>query len=182
MLAGGPDALAALLFHELAHQKLYVKDDSEFNEAYATAVEEHGATLWLAEHAGAAAVEAYRRQLERRDAFAELVRRQQRRLEAVYGGEGDAEAKRRGKAEAFALLRAEYAALRRAWGGATEYDAWFEAELNNATLAALATYRRWVPVLRSRLEALGIEAFQAEMAALAELDAQARHARLTALE
>ena len=35
MVGGGEQYVASLLFHELAHQKLYVKDDSEFSEAFA---------------------------------------------------------------------------------------------------------------------------------------------------
>lgn len=182
MLAGGADMLAGLLFHELAHQKVYVKGDTEFNEAYATAVEEHGMELWLAEHADAGALTAYRESRRRRDAFAELVLRQQRRLAAVYASVADAEAKRRDKREAFERMRAEYAELRREWGAGAGYDAWFEAELNNARLAAFATYRRWLPALRARVEAVGIAAFQAEIAALAMLGEDERQARLASWE
>lgn len=178
MLTGGVDGLAGLLFHELAHQKVYVTGASEFNEAYATAIEEHGMTLWLAEHADARALDAYGRTRARRDAFAELVARQQQRLEQIYASSADAEAKRRDKREAFARMREEYAELARGWGGGGEYDAWFEAELNNARLAAVTTYRRWLPAFRSRLEAIGIDAFQAEVETLAELDAAERTARL----
>lgn len=182
MLAGGVDSLAGLLFHELAHQKVYVKGDTEFNEAYATAVEEHGMRLWLAEHADDGALAAYLESRRRRDAFAELVLRQQRRLAAVYASGADVEAKRRDKREAFERMRAEYAELRREWGGDAAYDAWFETELNNARLAALATYRRWLPALRARVEAVGIAAFQTEIAAVAMLDDDERAARLASWE
>src|SRR4029079_10713404 len=40
--------VARLIFHELAHQLLYVKSDSIFNESFATAVEEAGLARWLA--------------------------------------------------------------------------------------------------------------------------------------
>ncbi len=40
--------LARLIFHELAHQVVYVKDDTSFNESFATAVEEEGIARWLA--------------------------------------------------------------------------------------------------------------------------------------
>ena len=44
-----PDAeLARLIFHELAHQVLYVGGDTLFNESFATAVEEAGLRRWLA--------------------------------------------------------------------------------------------------------------------------------------
>jgi predicted aminopeptidase len=42
--------LAALIFHELTHQLLYVSDDSTFNESFASAVEEIGLQLWLEQH------------------------------------------------------------------------------------------------------------------------------------
>src|SRR6185503_6251921 len=38
--------LAELLFHELAHQKLFIAGDTDFNEAFATAVAEEGVERW----------------------------------------------------------------------------------------------------------------------------------------
>src|SRR2546423_120331 len=66
MIGGGVQNVASLLFHELAHQKLYVKDDSEFNEAFATAIEEYGTERWLGAHADEASLAAYRRRLRHR--------------------------------------------------------------------------------------------------------------------
>ena len=40
--------LARLIFHELAHQVVYTKDDTMFNESFAVAVERLGGTRWLA--------------------------------------------------------------------------------------------------------------------------------------
>src|SRR5687767_14758623 len=43
-----PDAqLARLVFHELAHQLVYAKNDTTFNESFAVAVEEEGVKRWL---------------------------------------------------------------------------------------------------------------------------------------
>ena len=39
--------LASIIFHELTHQMLYVPNDSSFNEALATTVEEEGVRRWL---------------------------------------------------------------------------------------------------------------------------------------
>jgi predicted aminopeptidase len=39
--------LVGVLFHELAHQVLYIRDDTGFNESFATAVEEFGVLRWL---------------------------------------------------------------------------------------------------------------------------------------
>ena len=75
-------------------------------------------------------------------------------------------------------MREEYATLKKEWGGTTDYDAWFAQPLNNAVLASVATYRRWLPGLRWRLRECGLEAFYAEVSALAELTPQEREARL----
>ena len=48
MLGWSDAQLAATLFHELAHQVVYVPGDSEFNESFATVVEEAGLERWLA--------------------------------------------------------------------------------------------------------------------------------------
>ena len=39
--------LASIVFHELTHQLLYARNDSSFNEALATTVEEEGVRRWL---------------------------------------------------------------------------------------------------------------------------------------
>ena len=44
--------LAGLIFHEFAHQRLYVKGDSGFNEAFASVVGEIGMERWLASREG----------------------------------------------------------------------------------------------------------------------------------
>jgi predicted aminopeptidase len=64
------------------------------------------------------------------------------------------------------------------WGGNAEYDAWFAQPLNNATLAAVATYTRWLPLLRARLESRGLDGFYADTAALAKLKNDERAERL----
>lgn len=180
MLTGGDEYIAALLFHELAHQRLYVKSDSEFNEAFATAVEEYGLELWLRETRGEAALATYRARMLRRAQFGQLVASQQTRLRAIYAGPLDAEAKRMAKRDAFATMREEYGRLKEQWGGVSEYDRWFDNALNNATLAAIATYRQWLPALRTRLDTLGIEGFYDEMERLAALPSEERYAWLEA--
>lgn len=178
MIASGGQSIAALLIHELAHQKFYLKDDSELNEAFATAVEEYGTELWLTRTGNGNAVSEYRARMQRRTDFSRLVSEQQERLRAVFARADSAEAMRTAKEAAFDTMRAEYAALRQSWGGATDYDAWFDRPLNNAHLASVATYRRWLPGLRWLIEAQGPEAFYAEMEALRELTLNERRARL----
>jgi predicted aminopeptidase len=178
MLGGDVASVAGTLFHELAHQKLYVQDDSELSEAFATAVEEHGVELWLAANGEVAALQAYRERTLRRAQFAALVAGQQLRLEAIFALDTDVATKLAAKAEAFATMRAEYADLKEQWGGVTDYDGWLAGPLNNATLVAIATYRRWLPALKWRLQGVGVAEFYAEVEALAELPDQERTRRL----
>ena len=182
MVRGGEQYVASLLFHELAHQKLYVKDDSEFSEAFATVVEDLGTERWLTLHAGPADLERYRLRRQRRVEFSELVAAQQARLRALYASADPPEQLRAAKQRAFETLRTEYEARKAGWGGSAEYDAWFAQPLNNAALAAVATYTRWLPALRARLAAVGLTAFYTDAAALAELDAKEREERLRVWE
>jgi len=46
MLDRSDPSIASLLFHELAHQQLYVGDDSTFNESFASFVEKEGLKQW----------------------------------------------------------------------------------------------------------------------------------------
>jgi predicted aminopeptidase len=182
MVNGGEQYVASLLFHELAHQRLYVKSDSEFSEAFAMVVEEVGTERWLAEHGTTADLTRYRTRRQRREQFGELIGVQQARLRALYASGAPPEQLRDGKERAFDTLRREYEALKASWQGNADYDAWFAQPLNNATLASVATYTRWLPALRSRLEEVGLHAFYVDAAAVAELDALQREERLRAWE
>ena len=180
MLEGGDEYVAALLFHELAHQRLYIKDDSEFNEAFASAIEEFGMELWLGETQSQEALHRYRARLARRTEFGALVARLQSRLREIYADGADEDRMRAAKATAFASLREEYEALKGQWDGASEYDGWFEQSMNNATLAAVATYRQWLPALKQRLATVGLSEFYADAERLTDLSSAEREAWLTA--
>jgi predicted aminopeptidase len=95
-----PD-LAETLFHELAHQKVYVKDDSAFNEAFAEAVAQEGVARWL-HHAGRPdELAGWQENLSRDEQFVGLLQEARARLEALYADVGDARRKRAGKARVF---------------------------------------------------------------------------------
>ncbi len=178
MLDRGEEYIASVLFHELAHQKLYIADDSELSEAFATAVEEYGVALWLGERGASDALEHYRQRAGRQDAFGRLVGAQQARLGEIYESPLSDDQKRAAKAESFELMQDEYASLKARWDGADDYDAWFAQPLNNAALATVATYRRWLPALRSQLDRVGLDAFYREMETVAALPADERAAVL----
>lgn len=178
MMNGGEQYVASVLFHELAHQEVYVKDDSELSEAFAMVVEELGTERWLMRNATAADLERYRQRRARRAQFGALIVAQQARLRELYANGTPGEELRAAKARAFDTLRSDYSALKATWGGAADYDAWFAQPLNNAALASVATYTQWVPALKARLDRVGLAAFYADVAALEELDADGRATRL----
>ena len=178
MIVRDDAAVAAVLFHELAHQRVYIKGDTELSESYATAVEQHGVEAWLRAQGATEALAGYRARIGRQNEFALLVARHRDRLAALYAEPLAADAMRAAKAEAYGAMRADYAALKASWGGIADYDAWFAGELNNATLVAITSYARWVPALRARLEARGPVPFHAEVERIAGLDIDERIATL----
>ena len=143
--------LARLIFHELAHQVVYLKGDSTFNESFATAVEEAGVQRWLALRRDAAVEEEYRRFADRRREFLALLRAQRAVLKELYASDLADEDKRREKARAFAELQDGYQRLKAQWGGYRGYDRWFAQAPGNAHLGAVATYDALVPAFRNLL-------------------------------
>src|SRR5690606_32875324 len=79
--------IAGLLFHELAHQRLYVRGDTAFSESFAMTVELEGVRRWLEANGEADEYARYARTLERRQQFTQLVLRYRDRLEALYAAE-----------------------------------------------------------------------------------------------
>jgi predicted aminopeptidase len=178
---GYPDAeIARLMFHELAHQVLYVSGDTMFNESFATAVEIEGMDRWLEHNGTAQQREAYDRRQEYKRGFVELVLACRDRLRALYASDLDDDAKRARKAQTFAQLKADYQALRQSWNGYAGYDRFFEGELNNAHIVPVATYSELVPAFRRLLAENGgdFKRFYVEAKAIGRLNAEQRTARL----
>lgn len=147
--------VARLVFHELAHQVLYVKGDTTFNESFATAVEQVGVERWLADREARTGDrgprETWQAFAARRLGFVSMLRRHRAALERVYASARSDDEKRRAKAEVFAQLRSDYAELKQQWGGFAGYDRWFEQPLTNAHLASIASYTERVPAFRALL-------------------------------
>lgn len=175
--------LAELLFHELAHQRLYIANDTAFNEAFATAVGQLGAERWLERHGSTEEREEFAADLRRREAFLNLVTETRVRLATLYASPADDAEKRAGKQRILAELQSRHQDLRQAWGGYAGYDRWFARDLNNAKLAGVSTYYRWVPafVALFEQEARDFPAFYRAVEALGRLPFAEREARLEAL-
>jgi predicted aminopeptidase len=181
---GGSEAeLARLIFHELAHQQLYVADDTVFNESFATAVERIGVRLWLAQHGSDAARVQYRDAQARRDDFRELTLRWRGQLQQLYASPLPEADKLAAKARMLDALRAEYRQIKQQrWNGFAGYDAWFDT-VNNASLGVLAAYTELAADFERLFEQQGRDftRFYAEAARIAALPKAERHATLRAI-
>ena len=172
--------LARLMFHELAHQIVYVDGDTPFNESYATAVERLGLARWQAASGRSADDPVPAR---RRDDFRAIARRTRAALADLYASDVGDDRKRAGKAVLLAALRDELTALKAdatgPWAGFNGYDDWV-AKANNASLALQAAYDSGVPAFEQLFQQQGgdFSRFHAEVRRLAALPAAQRRAAL----
>jgi len=175
------DELVGTIFHELAHQKLYLKGDTTFNESFATFVQREGLRQWhAAEHIAPSDPGAARR----RHRFTELVLATRQRLQPIYASHRSDAAKRRLKQAAFATLRARYRALRAGpWRDHDDYDAWMAQPLNNATLLPFGLYDTEVPAFAALFAQVHGQwpAFFTAVRTVSKLPQEQRRARLRAL-
>ncbi len=175
--------LAELLFHELAHQRLYVANDTAFNEAYATAVGRLGAERWLEQRGLAREQAEYVIEVQRRGQFLQLAGEAREQLVALYASPRSAAEKRAGKQRILAELRERYQALKQHWGGYAGSDRWFAQDLNNAKLAGVSTYHRQVPAFLALFEREGRDfaAFHRAAEMIGQLPPAEREAELRKL-
>lgn len=143
--------LARLIFHELAHQVVYVADDSVFNESFAVAVEEEGLRRWLEQEGSTAQRVAFKLAQQRRAEFAALILSYRGELETLYDTALAETGKRTRKAVILRALNEDYQTLKTSWGGFTGYDRWLAQAPNNATLASIAIYTQLVPAFQTLL-------------------------------
>ncbi len=141
MMRWGDDELVGTLFHELAHQQVYVKGDTAFNESFATFVEREGLRQW---HASRGLPPPDGRNQAMEHGFTSLVLALREHLRQDYARPGDSEALERRKQGDIATFRHDYAAWRdREFPGDHRYDAWVAAPINNARLLPFGLYDRW---------------------------------------
>jgi predicted aminopeptidase len=179
-----PEAeIARLIFHELAHQVVYVADDSAFNESFATAVEQEGMRRWLADRGTEEQKAAFDLAQARKRDFLTLIDKYRGRLAALYASGVSEDRKRTEKARIFSELQADYQRLKSEWGGFNGYDRWFAQDISNAQIASVAVYTQWVPAFAALLEkARGdLPTFYEAVKQLARLPKEERIARLKEL-
>jgi len=176
MLGWSDTRLVGTIFHELAHERLYVSGDSGFNEAFASVVEHavSGAGWPRRAAEGPRGVRDVAAQTGRVRAAARSLT--PRRCRTCTNRRCRARDAQREEPE-FGRLKFEYQGLRAQWAGFSGYDAWFARPLDNARLASVATYHDCVPGLERELAAAGsLPVFYARAESLAKLTREARRA------
>jgi len=141
----GDTELARLLFHELAHQILYVHGDSTFNESFAVVVEREGVRRWLAAENRSADLSKYLEARQREREFAQRLDETRARLKAIYASGLPKDEIRAAKKAEYARLAADPVYKRHA--------ASYVGGPNNALLASFATYSQLVPAFERQLAA-----------------------------
>lgn len=189
MFRHGEADLAAVLFHELAHEKLYVPGDTAFNEAYASFVAAAGLRRWAAATGRERLAEAWEDRREAAREFSALLAATRESLAGLYASDIGEAAMRERKHDRFEAMRAEYRRLVEVeWGGTDWFGGWMSGdlhgqlngELNNAHLALMSQYQGG----ECAFEALFHEAegdfarFHALAGEVAEMPEKARHAWL----
>lgn len=143
-----PDVdLAELLFHELAHRRLFLSGDTDFNEAFATVVGREGVRRWLLAKGESIELKDYLQHRQRDDQVIELILSKRAELIALYQSdqERSVEKLRTEKAHIISSLRREYDQLKRLWPGYRGFEKFMTTPINNARLNGVDTYYELVP-------------------------------------
>ena len=151
MFSGSISSTADVVFHELGHQRLYRKNNSAFNEAFASAIGEEGTRLWLQEN-HPKSLKAYNDHVKKRWQFFNLLLNTSEELKKFYALKQTNVERAKGKKQIFTLLKQRYAKLKAEWDGDKRFDRWFTKHpLNNAKLAVIGVYYKLVPEFSKRL-------------------------------
>ncbi len=175
--------LAGLIFHELAHQVLYVQGDTTFNESYATAVEREGVRRWLKSKNQEESVTTADAVLSRQQEFVDLVIAWREKFAELYDRDMDTEDMRDQKQDLQQQMRVDYERIKRGWGGYAGYDSWFARSLNNAQLSTVASYNSLVPHFNALMAAVDgdMSAFYQRVKEIAALPPEQREQSLSEL-
>jgi predicted aminopeptidase len=180
MLPYGQDQLAAIIFHELAHQLLYVPNDSAFNEAFADTVEEAGLARWLTLKGRPGDIDKFRQSEARTRQFSDLLRGARLDLAQLYASKLPPESMRAAKQARLAALGDAIRAAEKRLGARSGYGGWLAKGFNNAELASVGTYEDCAPGFRRVLAQQDddLMRFYAAVRELAKQPAAVRDAQL----
>ena len=152
MLYGDEARRVGIMFHELAHQVMYRKDSTTFNESFAMVVEEEGIRRWFEAGNKPLLLEQYKKNKEKNKQFHDMLLNTKNKLEVLYEQDINAEKKRQIKRQHLTAIKNNYTQLRQQWNGYSGYDKWMAQELNNAHFLLVQTYHDLVPMFRDLLK------------------------------
>jgi len=157
MFTGSISSTAEVVFHELGHQRLFRKNNSAFNEAFASAIGEEGTRLWLIKN-HPESLQAYSDHVKKRWQFFNLLLKTSEELKKYYAVKQTDIELLKGKEQIFTRLKQRYVELKKDWGGDKRFDRWFTKHpLNNAKLAVIGVYYKLVPEFSKRLKAFNYD-------------------------
>ena len=175
--------LAGLIFHELSHQVVFIKGDTAFNEGFSVTVELEGVKRWLEKNGSPELLAKYRERKARHKQFVALVTETRNKLEELYKRTLDVKDMRAEKVAIIENMKSEYQKLKSGWNGFAGYDRWFSKSINNAQIAAVTTYRDYVPAFQALLaeKKYDMPAFYKAVESLGDLDSEERLDAINAL-
>jgi len=149
--------LAGLLFHELTHQKVYIDDDTTFNESLASAVQQVGTELWLQSRQQNDQLDQLMRWSRYRDEVIALISSTRGQLAEIYASDDENADKRERKSRAFTQARDAHSGIAAKHGITGGYTRWFAGELNNAKIGSVAAYNSLMPAFINMIRAYGLD-------------------------
>ena len=144
MLGRDNHYLASVIFHELSHQKVYLKNDTPFNEAFAETIAQIGVQQWLDQHGTAAAKSIFLEKQSNEILFVNLILQYKKKLEYIYNLDTSVNDKRASKKLLLGQLVEAYESQYQAGENTGKYSTWLSSGMNNAKLATVITYQDYV--------------------------------------
>lgn len=175
--------LASLLFHEMAHQVLYVPGDSLFNESFAKTVELEGLRRWFSRQGTSELWQECQRREKLSMEFQHFLAGVRAQLNDVYGSKISNDEKRIKKDAVLLRAYADYERLKKRWNNFSGYDEWISAGLNNARLSSVGTYFDYVPAFQELLRSVeyDLQEFYTQVKAIADMTEDERVLKMTSL-
>lgn len=167
-----------IIFHELAHQKIYIENDTASNEAFASTVELEGVKAWFSRAEKKQEYQKYFVSKQRDEDFKKILKQTRDALNTLYLSDLQADAMKKGKESIFRQLQISYKDFKTRWDNYKGYDKWMSKNLNNAHLALVATYNERIPAFRKLFKDSGnnYALFYKKAEALMMLEKQQRDA------
>ena len=182
--------MIAVLIHEIAHQVVYVSNDTSFNESFAVFVEQEGLRQFLSyaeekdilDKDRAELYQWYLNSSKDRKLFRQLINSTFEEMDKLFSSELANTDKLRKKQQLYENLRENYKSLKNEFL-VLSYDNWFNRDLNNTHLLGVRRYNSKVEKFRSLFDQQGKDwrQFFQVVRELAEESLEERNRRLSLL-